>query len=153
MCVPSLKNLLPMVQERLLDSISFVLAKTPYRTTQGVSPLTRSMPSSLMEISGPALTQLALHTLTTFDLQVHFFLCFFFFFVFFVHFFCFSVIHCACFGQYMYLFGAISQCSWFHGYANNTDKVKASSAVLLELKVICREMSLHKLYLKHILVT
>ena len=53
----------------------------------------------------------------------------------------------------MYLFGAISQCSWFHGYANNTDKVKASSAVLLELKVICREMSLHKLYLKYILVT
>jgi hypothetical protein len=61
-----------MVQERLLDSISFVLAKTPYRTTQGVPPLTRTMPSSLMEISGPALTQLALHTLTTFDLQVHF---------------------------------------------------------------------------------
>lgn len=70
----SIKTLLPVIQERLLDAISFVLAKTPYRTTYGVTPLVRPLrnPSTpSMEISGPALTQLALHTLTTFDLQVH----------------------------------------------------------------------------------
>lgn len=79
-CVPgvdfSIRPLLPEIQERLLDSISFVVAKTPYRTTRGVTPpVVRQLRSpstpSTMEVSGPALTQLALHTLTTFDLQVH----------------------------------------------------------------------------------
>jgi FKBP12-rapamycin complex-associated protein len=71
----SIKPLLPEIQEKLLDSISFVLAKTPYRTSRGVTPIVRPLKSpstpSTMDISGPALTQLALHTLTTFDLQVH----------------------------------------------------------------------------------
>ncbi|KAG0576661.1 hypothetical protein KC19_5G097200 [Ceratodon purpureus] len=71
----SIKPLLPEIQEKLLDSISFVLAKTPYRTTRGVTPIVRPLKSpstpSTVEISGPALMQLALHTLTTFDLQGH----------------------------------------------------------------------------------
>jgi len=78
-CVPgvefSIGPLLPEIQERLLDSISFVVAKTPYRTTRGVIPVVRQLRSpstpSTMEVTGPALTQLALHTLTTFDLQVY----------------------------------------------------------------------------------
>lgn len=72
----SIRSLLPEIQERLLDSISFVVAKTPYRTTRGVPVNVRAIRSisspSSMEVSGPALTQLALHTLTTFDLQVCF---------------------------------------------------------------------------------
>lgn len=67
-------SLLPVIQERLLDSISFVLAKTPYRTTRGVTPVVRPLKNawmpSTMDISGPALTQLALNTLTNFDLRV-----------------------------------------------------------------------------------
>lgn len=68
-------SLLPVIQERLLDSISFVLAKTPYRTTRGVTPVVRPLKNawmpSTMDISGPALTQLALNTLTNFDLRGH----------------------------------------------------------------------------------
>lgn len=71
----SIRSLLPEIQERLLDSISFVVAKTPYRTTRGLPVNVRAIRSisspSSMEVSGPALTQLALHTLTTFDLQGH----------------------------------------------------------------------------------
>jgi hypothetical protein len=70
----SLPELLPTVQEKLLDSISFVLAKAPYRTTRGglalVRPATSPITSPVVECTGPALTQLALHTLTTFNLQV-----------------------------------------------------------------------------------
>ncbi len=70
----SLPVLLPTVQEKLLDSISFVLAKAPYRTTRGgsalVRPATSPITAPVVECTGPALTQLALHTLTTFNLQV-----------------------------------------------------------------------------------
>jgi FKBP12-rapamycin complex-associated protein len=71
----NLPVLLPTVQEKLLDSISFVLAKAPYRTTRGglalVRPATSPITVPVVECTGPALTQLALHTLTTFNLQGH----------------------------------------------------------------------------------
>lgn len=69
-------SLLPQVQERLLESISLVLAKAPYRPSKAGAPVPRipSAPSTPVgsEYVGPALTQLALQTLTNFDLQVCF---------------------------------------------------------------------------------
>ncbi|BBN14806.1 serine/threonine-protein kinase mTOR [Marchantia polymorpha subsp. ruderalis] len=71
----SMPSLLPQVQERLLESISLVLAKAPYRPSKAGAPVPRipSAPSTPVgsEYVGPALTQLALQTLTNFDLQGH----------------------------------------------------------------------------------
>ncbi|MCO5588585.1 hypothetical protein L7F22_042542 [Adiantum nelumboides] len=74
--VSSLPALLPTVQERLLDSISFVLAKSTYRSAKAVSAVpTRPLgvPSSPQspEVTGASLVQLALRTLTTFNLKGH----------------------------------------------------------------------------------
>lgn len=73
--VSSLPSLLSTVQERLLDSISFVLAKSSYRSAKATMVPTRALvvPGSpqLLELTGPALVQLALRTLTTFDLKGH----------------------------------------------------------------------------------
>jgi FKBP12-rapamycin complex-associated protein len=73
-CCGRLPSLLPTIQERLLDSISFVLAKSSYRSAKstgvpGRSPVVPSSPQSF-ELNGPALVQLALTTLTTFPLEV-----------------------------------------------------------------------------------
>ncbi|CAM6130085.1 unnamed protein product [Calypogeia fissa] len=72
----SLPSLLPTVQEKLLESISLVLAKTPYRSARAVGTApTRSVSSpstpAPAEYVGPYLTQLALRTLTTFNIQNH----------------------------------------------------------------------------------
>ncbi|KAL2621813.1 hypothetical protein R1flu_002018 [Riccia fluitans] len=71
----SMPSLLPQVQERLLESISLVLAKAPYRPLKAGAPVPRvpSTPTTPVgsEYVGAALTQLALRTLTTFDLQGH----------------------------------------------------------------------------------
>lgn len=74
--VSSLPTLLSTVQERLLDSISFVLAKSTYRSAKTTSagptraPVVPSSPQA-PELTGAALIQLALRTLTTFDLKGH----------------------------------------------------------------------------------
>ena len=73
-CYGRLPSLLPTIQERLLDSISFVLLKSSYQsakttTVPGRSPIVPSSPQSF-ELNGPALVQLALTTLTTFNLEV-----------------------------------------------------------------------------------
>lgn len=74
--VASLPSLLSTVQERLLDSISQVLARSPYGVARGSgmpAPRLSLVPSSPQgsEQSGSALVQLALRTLTTFDLKGH----------------------------------------------------------------------------------
>ncbi|MCO5558518.1 hypothetical protein L7F22_012103 [Adiantum nelumboides] len=74
--VSRLPSLLPTVQERLLDSISFVLAKSTYRSAKAISavpPRPLGVPSSPQspEVTGASLVQLALRTLTTFNLKGH----------------------------------------------------------------------------------
>ncbi|KAH9295237.1 hypothetical protein KI387_038825, partial [Taxus chinensis] len=71
----SLPSLLPTIQERLLDCISIVLSKTLYRTvrTGGAVVHGNTVLSSqqILDVSGPALVQLALRTLATFNFKGH----------------------------------------------------------------------------------
>lgn len=70
----SLPVLLPSIQERLLDVLSLILAKKPFRPPSAASPLARSpslgSPVLQSELTAAGLTQLALRTLATFDLTV-----------------------------------------------------------------------------------
>lgn len=68
----SIDSLLPKIQENLLETISYVLAKTPYRAVKGVTVRSGSSSSlqAVPDIPSPALTQLALRTLTEFNLKV-----------------------------------------------------------------------------------
>lgn len=71
----SLPSLLPTIQERLLDCISVVLSKTPYRTTRPGGSVVRSNtvinPHQVLDVSGPALVQRALKTLANFNFKGH----------------------------------------------------------------------------------
>ncbi|KAH7427560.1 hypothetical protein KP509_10G049200 [Ceratopteris richardii] len=74
--VSRLPSLLSTVQERLLDSISFVLAKSSYHSAKAISAApARSppVPSSPQpsDLTNSELVQLALRTLTTFNLKGH----------------------------------------------------------------------------------
>lgn len=70
----SLPSLLPTIQERLLDCISVVLSKTPYRITRSGGSVVRANtvgnPHQVLDV-GPALVQLALKTLANFNFKGH----------------------------------------------------------------------------------
>lgn len=71
----SLPSLLPTIQERLLDYISVVLSKTPYRITRSGGSVPRAntsiYPHQVLDVCGPALVQLALKTLANFNFKGH----------------------------------------------------------------------------------
>eukprot|EP00253_Pinus_taeda_P006415 PITA_06415 len=71
----SLPSLLPTIQERLLDCISEVLSKTPYRITRSGGSVPRAntsiYPRQVLDVCGPALVQLALKTLANFNFKGH----------------------------------------------------------------------------------
>lgn len=71
----SLPSLLPTIQERLLDCISLVLSKSPYRTTRPGGSIVRANtvinPHQILDVSGPALVQRALTTLANFNFKGH----------------------------------------------------------------------------------
>jgi hypothetical protein len=73
-CRCSLPVLLPSIQERLLDALSLILAKKPYRPPPAAAAVARSpslgSPGLQSDLTAAGLTQLALRTLGTFDLAV-----------------------------------------------------------------------------------
>lgn len=70
----SIPTLLPTIQERLLDSISMVLSKSPFPQTKPGAAAVRSTvvtaPQQLACMSGAALVQLSLRTLARFNFKV-----------------------------------------------------------------------------------
>lgn len=74
LCPCSLPVLLPSIQERLLDALSLILAKKPYRPPPAAAAVARSpslgSPGLQTDLTAAGLTQLALRTLGTFDLGV-----------------------------------------------------------------------------------
>ncbi|GAU24847.1 hypothetical protein TSUD_115700 [Trifolium subterraneum] len=70
----SIPSLMPTIQDRLLDSISMVLSKSPYlgRPAQSVGKGTIiNVTQQVSELSGSALIQLALQTLARFNFKGH----------------------------------------------------------------------------------
>ncbi|KAH7665067.1 Non-specific serine/threonine protein kinase protein [Dioscorea alata] len=71
----SIPSLLPTIQERLLDSISIALSKTPYPQTKPGAAVNRAnAPNNTQQcsdISGSGLVQLALQTLAHFNFKGH----------------------------------------------------------------------------------
>ncbi|XP_017970870.1 PREDICTED: serine/threonine-protein kinase TOR [Theobroma cacao] len=71
----SIPSLLPTIQDRLLDSISLVLSKSPYFQARPAAALVRgtaaNIPQPVSELSGSALVQLALQTLARFNFKGH----------------------------------------------------------------------------------
>ncbi|WRX27128.1 hypothetical protein QQP08_019615 [Theobroma cacao] len=71
----SIPSLLPTIQDRLLDSISLVLLKSPYFQARPAIALVRGtaadIPQPMSELSGSALVQLALQTLARFNFRGH----------------------------------------------------------------------------------
>ncbi|KAK6257755.1 hypothetical protein QUC31_001214, partial [Theobroma cacao] len=69
----SIPSLLPTIQDRLLDSISLVLSKSPYFRARPLAALVRgtaaNIPQPMSELSGSALVQLALQTLARFNFR------------------------------------------------------------------------------------
>lgn len=64
---------MPTIQDRLLDSISMVLSKSPYlgRSAQSIGKGTIiNIGQQVSELSGSALIQLALQTLARFNFKV-----------------------------------------------------------------------------------
>jgi serine/threonine-protein kinase mTOR len=69
----SIPSLMPTIQDRLLDSISMVLSKSPYlgRPAQSIGRGTNiNVVPQVSELSGSALIQLALQTLARFNFKV-----------------------------------------------------------------------------------
>ncbi|KAL5705931.1 non-specific serine/threonine protein kinase [Ranunculus cassubicifolius] len=70
----SLPSLLPTIQDRLLDSISLVLAKSPFPHSRSGLSVGRvnsiSNPQQVSELSGSVLVQVALQTLSCFNFKV-----------------------------------------------------------------------------------
>ncbi|RZC44315.1 hypothetical protein C5167_037265 [Papaver somniferum] len=71
----SIPSLLPIMQERLLDSISVALSRTLYSHSRTGVVVTRgnviNNPNQVSELSGSALVQLALQTLARFNFKGH----------------------------------------------------------------------------------
>ncbi|WRX11046.1 hypothetical protein QQP08_003533 [Theobroma cacao] len=71
----SIPSLLPTIQDRLLDSISLVLSKSPYFQARPTAALVQgtaaNIPQPVSELSGSALVQLALQTLARFNFRGH----------------------------------------------------------------------------------
>ncbi|KAK3265871.1 hypothetical protein CYMTET_25479 [Cymbomonas tetramitiformis] len=67
----SLNGLLQPIQERLLETISLVLAKRPYRISTGPSADAAAAAAHGGEVKGSELVWLSLHTLGTFNLDNH----------------------------------------------------------------------------------
>jgi serine/threonine-protein kinase mTOR len=72
----SIPSLLPTIQERLLDSISFVLLKAPYLPSRISSTgsiragAVVNAPQSSSDVNNAVVVQLALHTLAHFNFKV-----------------------------------------------------------------------------------
>ncbi|KAI9108059.1 hypothetical protein K1719_020932 [Acacia pycnantha] len=71
----SIPSLLPIIQDRLLYSISLVLSKSHYPLWRPAASMGRgtmvNAPQQVSELSGPALVQLALQTLARFNFKGH----------------------------------------------------------------------------------
>ncbi|KAK6945935.1 Phosphatidylinositol 3-/4-kinase, catalytic domain [Dillenia turbinata] len=71
----SIPSLLPTIQDRLLDSISLALSRSPYHQTRQAVPVVRgnltNSPQQVADISNSILVQLALQTLARFNFKGH----------------------------------------------------------------------------------